>query len=68
MLIDPIARPFCTPRKVLTLPSPRDSSSVTMPAASRDRPGHPYPGSLRRPRRAAAIFGTSSNGNSARSQ
>ena len=39
--IEPIVRPDCTPMKVLTLPSPRDISRVTMPAASRDRPGHP---------------------------
>ena len=43
MLIEPMARPFCTPRKVFTLPSPRDSSRVTIPAARRDRAGQPYP-------------------------
>ena len=68
MLIEPMARPFWTPRKVLTLPSPRDSSSVTMPAASRDSPGQPYPVIAPPPTPSAAIFGTSSNGNSARSQ
>ena len=40
-LIEPMARPDCTPRKVLTLPSPREISSVTIPAASGDRPGQP---------------------------
>ena len=39
--IEPIVRPDCTPMNVLTLPSPRDISRVTMPAASRDRPGQP---------------------------
>ncbi len=39
--IAPIASPDCTPRKVLTLPSPRDISRDTIPAASRESPGQP---------------------------
>ena len=46
MLIEPMARPFCTPRNVLTLPSPRDSSRVTMPWA---RQRQHLPGRAERP-------------------
>ena len=37
----PIARPECTPRKVLTLPSPRATSAAARPAARRLMPGQP---------------------------
>ena len=42
-LIVPMASPDWTPRNVFTLPSPREISRLTMPAASRDSPGQPYP-------------------------
>ena len=67
-LIEPIARPDCTPRKVLTLPSPRDISTVAIPAARRDRPGQPYPSIVDPTMPSPASFGTSAQGNSARSQ
>ena len=38
--IEPMASPDWTPMNVFTLPSPRDISSVTIPAASRLSPGH----------------------------
>ena len=41
MLIEPMARPDCTPKNVLMLPSPRDISSDAIPAANGERPGQP---------------------------
>lgn len=37
----PIDNPVCTPMKVLTLPSPRDISRISTPAASGLIPGQP---------------------------
>ena len=38
-----MARPPCTPMKVDTDGSPRDSSMEIIPSVSGDRPGQPYP-------------------------
>ena len=63
-----MVRPDWTPRKVLTLPSPREISSDTMPAASRDSPGQPWPEIVEPTTPSPASFGTSAHGISARSQ
>lgn len=39
--IDCMAKPEWTPKKVLTLPSPRESSMPTRPTATGDIPGQP---------------------------
>ena len=67
-LIVPMASPDWTPRNVFTLPSPREISRLTIPAASRDSPGQPYPWIVEPTIPSAASFGTSGQGNSARSQ
>jgi hypothetical protein len=68
MAIVPIARPEWTPKNVLRLPSPRDISIATSPAATWLIPGQPYPSMAPPAMFSSATFGTSSNGNSAFSQ
>ena len=67
-LIEPIASPECTPKKVLKDPSPRASSIDTRAPAMRLMPGQPYPSMTVPATFSSASLGTSSNGNSARSQ
>ena len=66
--IEPIARPDCTPKNVLTLPSPRDISSGDQPGGQRRQAGAAV--ALDRAADDAELgdLGTSVNGNSARSQ
>ena len=50
------------------LPSARAHSAATRPAATALMPGEPYPWTVPPEMPSSAILGTSSNGNSARSQ
>jgi hypothetical protein len=68
MLMDPIARPPCTPMKVWIEGSTRASSMATIPSRRQLRRGHPGPSNCSPAMPRSARPGTSWCGNSARVQ